>query len=76
MSLFQHPHLTRGIVKTPKGAFVISRGRVEMPDAIGEALGWRCIDLGPDTGVAKTAPDASRIHANEGARSGYGDRQG
>ena len=44
MSVFQHPHLTRGIVKTAKGAFVISRGLVEMPDEIGEALGWRSID--------------------------------
>jgi hypothetical protein len=69
MSLFQHPHLTRGIVKTPKGAFVISRGRVEMPDAIGEALGWRCVDFGPDTEVAKAAPGATRAHANEGGRS-------
>ena len=44
MSVFQHPHLTRGIVKTANGAFTISRGLVEMPDEIGEALGWRPFD--------------------------------
>jgi hypothetical protein len=40
MSVFHHPHLTRGIVKTPKGSFVIVRGLVEAPDEIGESLGW------------------------------------
>ena len=44
MSVFQHPHLTRGIVKTARGAFTISRGLVEMPDEIGESLGWRTVD--------------------------------
>ena len=44
MSVFQHPHLTRGIVKTPGGAFAISRGLVEMPDEIGLSLGWRPIN--------------------------------
>jgi hypothetical protein len=44
MSVFQHPHLSRGIVKTAVGAFVISRGLVEMPDEIGESLGWRAVD--------------------------------
>jgi hypothetical protein len=45
MAIFQHPHLTRGIVKTPKGAFVISRGFVSAPDEIGESLGWRRVDI-------------------------------
>ena len=44
MGLFQHPHLTRGVVKTAKGAFVISRGLVDMPDELGESLGWRPAD--------------------------------
>ena len=43
MSVFQHPHLTRGIVKTPMGAFLVTRGLVEAPDDIGEALGWRLV---------------------------------
>ena len=44
MGLFQHPHLTRGIVHTPKGGFVVSRGLVELPDDIGEEYGWRRVD--------------------------------
>jgi hypothetical protein len=42
--MFQHPHLIRGIVRTPQGAFVVSRGLVEVPDELGEALGWRPAD--------------------------------
>jgi hypothetical protein len=45
MSVFQHPHLTRGIVKTPKGSFLIVRGLVEAPDEIGESLGWDRVDV-------------------------------
>jgi hypothetical protein len=44
MSVFQHPHLTRGIVKTAKGSFIVKRGLVEMPDEIGEELGWQPVD--------------------------------
>jgi hypothetical protein len=44
MAMFQHPHLTRGVVRTPKGAFVITRGLVSAPDDIGDALGWRRVD--------------------------------
>ena len=44
MSLFHHPHLTRGVVKTPKGSFVIVRGVVEAPDEIGESLGWQPVE--------------------------------
>jgi hypothetical protein len=40
MSLFKHPHLTRGIVRTPNGAFTVTRGLVEAPDHVGESLGW------------------------------------
>jgi len=45
MSVFHHPHLTRGIVTTPRGSFVIVRGLVEVPDEIGESLGWQPADL-------------------------------
>jgi hypothetical protein len=45
MSVFHHPHLTRGIVTTAKGSFVIVRGLVEVPDEIGESLGWQPADL-------------------------------
>ena len=49
MAVFQHPHLTRGIVKTAQGSFVISRGLVRAPDEIGESLGWRRVDVEPPT---------------------------
>lgn len=54
MKVFQHPHLTRGIVQTVKGAFILSRGRVEMPEDVGESLGWRSVDRDDDS-----APDAA-----------------
>lgn len=44
MSVFQHPHLTRGIVKTAKGSFIVKRGLVDVPDEIGEELGWQPVD--------------------------------
>jgi len=40
MGLYQHPHLTRGVVHTSEGAFSINRGIVELPDELGESLGW------------------------------------
>jgi len=40
MSFFKHPHITRGIVCTAHGSFVVTRGIVEASDEIGEALGW------------------------------------
>jgi hypothetical protein len=44
MSLFKHPHLTRGIVRTPSGAFIVTRGLVEAPDYVGESQGWIPVD--------------------------------
>jgi hypothetical protein len=44
MAVFQHPHLTRGVVITARGAFVVTRGFVTAPDDIGDSLGWRRID--------------------------------
>ena len=44
MPLFRHPCLVRGIVHTPYGAFSLVRGLVEMPDEIGESLGWQRFD--------------------------------
>ena len=40
MSLFHHPHLTRGIVHTARGAFALNRGIADVPDDIGHSLGW------------------------------------
>jgi hypothetical protein len=62
MSIFQHPHLTRGIVKTPKGAFVISRGLVEMPADIGESLGWRQVDDDDDMPSTAAIAQARAAH--------------
>jgi len=55
MSLFHHPHLTRGIVKTARGAFVVSRGLVDVPDDVGESLGWRRADAGQEDGAGESA---------------------
>jgi len=56
MAVFQHPHLTRGVVQTPRGAFVISRGFVSAPDDIGESLGWRRVDPEARTPADSLAP--------------------
>jgi hypothetical protein len=66
MGMFQHPHLTRGIVKTPKGAFVITRGLVEVPDELGEALGWRPADAKDETPVTKFRSAAPANGASDG----------
>lgn len=66
MSLFRHPHLTRGVIRTPHGAFTITRGIVDVPDEVGHALGWLPVD-DEDEGARdarkflsrqSTAPDA------------------
>jgi hypothetical protein len=44
MARFRHPHLTRGIVHTAEGAFLIERGVASLPDEVGEALGWTRVD--------------------------------
>jgi hypothetical protein len=67
MSTFQHPHLTRGVIQTPHGAFVVSRGRVEMPDEIGESLGWRPVDRDP-LQAAAGVPDGVGRPTNAGGR--------
>ena len=40
VGLFKHPCLVRGTVHTPYGAFTIVRGLADLPDDVGEALGW------------------------------------
>jgi hypothetical protein len=44
MGLFRHPHLVRGVVHTPEGAFQIERGVANLPDEVGAALGWTRLD--------------------------------
>jgi len=49
MSRFRHPHLVRGTVHTPQGAFQIRRGVIDASDAVGEANGWLQVeDLPPE----------------------------
>ena len=57
MSLFLHPHLTRGIVHTPMGAFTVNRGVVDLPEDIGDALGWARVSFESEKGVS---PDPRR----------------
>jgi hypothetical protein len=40
MPLFRHPCLVRGVVYTDSGAFVISRGIVDVPEEVGHSFGW------------------------------------
>lgn len=44
MGLFRHPHLVRGVVHTADGAFFINRGIAQLPDAVGESMGWQRVD--------------------------------
>jgi hypothetical protein len=67
MGMFKHPHLTRGIVKTANGAFLISRGVVDVPDELGESLGWRPAGAANDTPTAvsgSSLPVAPRRREN------------
>jgi hypothetical protein len=72
MALFRHPHLVRGTVHTPHGAFTVVRGTVDMPDEVGESLGWAPVettagatDLLTRTQVPAT-PAAERVAVNAG----------
>jgi hypothetical protein len=40
-TLFRHPHLTRGVVHTSEGSFVVQRGLVRVPEALGAWHGWQ-----------------------------------
>lgn len=43
MPLFRHPHLVRGIVYTSLGAFELDRGLADVPEIVGESLGWKWV---------------------------------
>jgi hypothetical protein len=65
MSKFRHPHLVRGILHTPAGAFEVRRGIVDAPDALGEQFGWPKLEesdlfVAPSTGPG---PRSSTIAA-------------
>lgn len=56
MSLFRHPHLVRGVVHTAEGAFVIHRGTVDLPDDVGESLGWVRLDDDGQSPIPRNVP--------------------
>ena len=63
MGLYLHPHLVRGVMHTPEGAFRINRGVVELPDELGESLGWTALmddDDGGESALAAVRPAAPR----------------
>jgi hypothetical protein len=55
MPLFRHPHLVRGIVYTSRGAFELDRGLADVPDVVGESLGWKWV-AGSDEGHQQETP--------------------
>ena len=64
MALFQHSHLIHGVVQTPNGRFAVERGRVDVPEEIGELYGWRRLDVEDrPSGPMATAPRAARAEA-------------
>jgi hypothetical protein len=68
MSVFRHPHLTRGIVKTAKGSFIVKRGLVDVPDEIGEELGWQPVDTDDQPERGLSALSAHDYEEAEGRR--------
>ena len=67
MALYQHPHLIRGVVHTPMGAFTVNRGIVELPDEIGESLGWTAVsesEWSPSTDARVLPPDFVAVAAH------------
>ena len=58
MSLFRHPHLVRGVVHTAEGAFVIHRGIVDLPDVVGDSLGWVRLDDDGQSPIPRSVPEA------------------
>jgi hypothetical protein len=59
MAIFRHPFLSRGIIKIANGAFSVSRGLVDLPEEIGESLGWTRVEPREDDALVATA---SRAH--------------
>ena len=65
MSLFRHPHLVRGVVHTHQGQFFIRRGLVEVPDHVGENLGWLRVDADEDIPVLHSQTRPSEAETRE-----------
>jgi hypothetical protein len=58
-TLFRHPHLTRGVVHTSEGSFVVQRGLIRVPDALGAWHGWQRVQ--PDE-PRETGTGAQPLH--------------
>jgi hypothetical protein len=70
MSLFRHPHLIRGVVHTPQGAFIIHRGVAEVPDDVGDALGWARLEDDRPAPRPRTAVMRQRLNGQDDAGDG------
>ena len=64
MGRFKHPCLVHGTVHTPFGAFTIVRGVVDLPDEVGEAMGWQLLSEEHALSAAETA-NASLTETHE-----------
>jgi hypothetical protein len=63
--LFRHPHLLRGIVHTGHGAFVINRGLADLPEEIGDSLGWIRVEGPADAGRVNQQRDPQPPNATD-----------
>jgi hypothetical protein len=71
MTKFRHPHVTRGIVHTSRGAFTVRRGVIDAPDAIGEAFGWCRVEDNPLATSQNAEPTEYMARADD---DGHADR--
>jgi len=64
MALFRHPSIDRGIVHTPHGAFKVNRRIVDVPENIGESLGWEPVDraMRPDSAAKELLASVIRMN--------------
>jgi len=75
MPLFRHPCLVRGVVHTDSGAFVISRGIVDVPEEVGQSFGWIPVEDPEPMASSRTRrlqldANSSRAGSKDARRSG------
>ena len=66
--LFRHPHLLRGIVHTGYGAFVINRGLADLPEEIGDSLGWLRVEGTSEAGRITAQREQQPPNAADGSQ--------
>ena len=64
MPWFRHPYLVRGVVHTPLGAFRLDRGLADVPERVGEALGWQLV-IESDHAVSRARHPAAMVEQSE-----------